>query len=106
MYMDSKSKKEMKMYNDVTSMLKMNIDAENRLKQFIEITADISSLNKYELLLHCTSEMFKKLTSHLMSAFYRYRVQTDLKDKIVLPNKGTVNKITSGEKDREKKART
>ena len=55
-------------------MFEMNIDAENRRKQFIEVTTDISSLNKYEILSHCTLEMFEKLTSPLISAFYQYRV--------------------------------
>ena len=84
-------------------MFEMNINAENRLKQIIVVATDILSLTKYEIFSHCTLEMFEKLTPPLISAFYRYRVQMNLKDKSVFSNRGTVDKVISVEEDRKTK---
>ena len=46
--------------------------------------------------------MFDKQKLPYLSAFYRCRIQEDLKKKIILSNKGTISKVvTNGELDRK-----
>ena len=44
--------------------------------------------------------MFDKLKVPDLTAFYRCRVQVDLKNKYVCPAKGTVIKVRAGEVDK------
>ena len=45
--------------------------------------------------------MFETLNAPLVQAFYRCRVQEDLKQKISFPAKGTVKKVNKGMVDKK-----
>ena len=45
--------------------------------------------------------MYNKLNASQCAAFYRCRMQEDLKQKLILPNKGSVAKVHAGEVDKK-----
>ena len=99
--MEAQTSKEIKVYEDAKSMFEMNKDFEAKLKVLMAgiINEDVDSDFTY---LHLVSlEMFEKAKVQELTAFYRCRVQEDLKLKMIMPNKGNVAKVRGGEIDRK-----
>ena len=64
---------------------------------------DISNLNKLKVLDKVSLQMFDKVNANLCEAFYRCRVQVDLKSTISIPAKGSAKKVDEGFVDKTTK---
>ena len=60
-----------------------------------------TSSNINEILPLCKMEMFDKIKTPLLGAFYKSRYLSDLTKKIILPSKGTSVKVRAGEMDKK-----
>ena len=103
MCLEAKTSKELKAYQDAKTLFEVNKDIEVKLLNGIQEQRTQSSLSITPSLSLCTLEMFDKLKVPELTAFYRCRVQVDLKMKFACPAKGTVVKVRSGEVDKKTK---
>ena len=94
---------EVRLITDNNLTIEVNKDTVVKIKEMVNAVADVSNLREIDILEHATMEMFEKVNAPLLTAFYKYRVQQDLKLKVEIPAKGNVQKINDGEVNRQSK---
>ena len=67
--------------------IELNKDCELKLTAMIALNTDVLSLSKEEVMQKATMTMFETLNAPLVQAFYRCRVQEDLKQKYLFQPK-------------------
>ena len=66
------------------------VEVLKKLEDLVQVNTNTLSMDDLQVLCHTTLDIFQKLSTTLLSAFYKYRAQADVHAKIVLLNKGTV----------------
>ena len=101
--LEAQISKELKEYRNANDIWERNTDCERILREMITSCTNIQNFVDNLSFTSASLKMFcdSKINVPLLSAFYRCRVQQDLTDKIVLPTKGSLEKIAAGEIDRK-----
>ena len=101
--LEAQISKELKEYRNANDVWERNKDCERLLKEMITSNSHIETVGENLSFTSASLKMFcdSKINVPLLSAFYRCRTQRDLTDKIVLPTKGSLEKIAGGEIDRK-----
>ena len=101
--LEAQISKELKEYRNANDIWERNKDCERMLRDMITNNIHVDNVGDNLSFTSASLQMFchSKINVPLLSAFYRCRVQQELTDKIVLPTKGSLEKITAGEIDRK-----
>ena len=100
MCLDAQARKARSQYDDAVKVLELNSDCEAEIIKKLQITlADTIPQNDIRIDM-ANIEVFDKLLVKHLSAFYKCRVQEDLKEKIKLPSKGNLSKVLQNEVDK------
>ena len=101
MCLKAQTSKEIKIYENAKCIYEANKDFEAKLKIFFSGILNEDVNNDFAYLHLVSMEMFEKAKVQELAAFYRCRVQEDLKQKMIMPNKGNAAKVRAGEIDRK-----
>ena len=101
---ESQTSKEVKVYQDAKAMYEVNKDLCIKLLAIVQDNLNQGNMDTVPALTLCTLEMFERVKVHALTAFYRCRMQSDLKMKFVCPAKGTIDKVRAGEVDKKQRS--
>ena len=99
--MAAKNAKQLKVRDEANDVLEQNKDCEQAIITMVKSTKDCNNMSKIDILSSASIVMFASQYVNLLSSFYKVRHLASLTQKLILPNKGNMEKIQAGEKDKK-----
>ena len=99
--MAAKNAKQLKIRDEANDVLEQNKDCEQAIITMVKDTKDCNNMSNIDILSSASLAMFASLNVVMLSSFYKARYLNDLTQKLILPNKGTFEKVQYKEKDKK-----
>ena len=99
--MAAKNAKQLKIRDEANDVLEQNKDCEQAIITMVKDTKDCNNMSNIDILSSASLAIFSSLNVVMLSSFYKARYLNDLTQKLILPNKGTFEKVQYKKKDKK-----